>query len=116
MGVEAMNDMAKIFWNGRSQAVRLPKAYRFAGSEVSIRREGDKVILEPATGDLSAEVASCAHQDFDAATDAVGADVARRIDQLRALIDAGADSGDAGEWNANEIRRIARGHRVADDA
>ncbi len=101
-----MNDMAKIFWNGRSQAVRLPKEYRFATSEVSIRREGDKVILEPATGD---------RQDLDAATDAVGDDVARRIDQLRALIDAGADSGDAGEWSADEIRRIARGDGVADD-
>ncbi|MDH7976043.1 type II toxin-antitoxin system VapB family antitoxin [Sphingomonas sp. AR_OL41] len=101
-----MNDMAKIFWNGRSQAVRLPKAYRFATSEVSIRREGDNVILEPATGD---------QQDLDAATDAMGDDVARRIDQLRALIDAGADSGDAGEWNADEIRRIARGGGMADD-
>ena len=42
-----MNDMAKIFRTGRSQAVRLPKEYRFEGSEVSIRREGDNVILEP---------------------------------------------------------------------
>jgi len=38
---------AKIFWTGRSQAVRLPKAYRFDGDEVAIRREGDAVILEP---------------------------------------------------------------------
>ena len=42
-----MNDMAKVFWSGRSQAVRLPKAYRFEGSEVHIRRDGDRVILEP---------------------------------------------------------------------
>ena len=42
---------AEIFWSGRSQAVRLPKAFRFAEgtSEVAIRREGDKVILEPTT-------------------------------------------------------------------
>lgn len=40
-------DRAKIFWNGRSQAVRLPKEYRFEGKEVRIRREGDAVILEP---------------------------------------------------------------------
>ncbi len=42
---------AKIFWSGHSQAVRLPKPFRFAQgtSEVTIRREGDKVILEPAT-------------------------------------------------------------------
>ncbi|KKB13443.1 hypothetical protein VE25_01975 [Devosia geojensis] len=41
-------DKAKLFWTGRSQAVRLPKQFRFEGSEVRIHREGDKVILEPA--------------------------------------------------------------------
>jgi antitoxin VapB len=38
---------AKLFQNGRSQAVRLPKAFRFKGEAVKIRKEGDKVILEP---------------------------------------------------------------------
>ena len=38
---------AKLFRNGRSQAVRLPKEYRFSGDEVRIRREGDAVVLEP---------------------------------------------------------------------
>jgi antitoxin VapB len=38
---------AKIFTNGRSQAVRLPREFRFEGKEVAIRREGDAVILEP---------------------------------------------------------------------
>ncbi len=38
---------AKLFMHGGSQAVRLPKAFRFEGGEVSVRREGDKVILEP---------------------------------------------------------------------
>jgi antitoxin VapB len=38
---------AKLFRNGRSQAVRLPKEFRFKGREVSVRREGDAVILEP---------------------------------------------------------------------
>jgi len=38
---------AKLFWNGRSQAVRLPKEFRFEGDEVSVRREGRKVVLEP---------------------------------------------------------------------
>ncbi len=39
---------AKIFWSGNSQAVRLPKEFRFAddADEVSIRREGGKIILE----------------------------------------------------------------------
>jgi antitoxin VapB len=38
---------AKLFTHGGSQAVRLPKAFRFAGAEVRIRRDGDRVILEP---------------------------------------------------------------------
>lgn len=41
---------AKLFWNGRSQAVRLPKEFRFAGDEVSIRRVGNQVVLEPVSG------------------------------------------------------------------
>lgn len=40
-------DTAKIFMNGRSQAVRLPKEYRFDGSEVYIRKVGDAVVLIP---------------------------------------------------------------------
>jgi len=38
---------AKLFMHGRSQAVRLPKAFRFEGTEVRVSRIGDKVILEP---------------------------------------------------------------------
>lgn len=38
---------AKIFENGRSQAVRLPKECRFTGDEVSINKVGDIVILMP---------------------------------------------------------------------
>jgi antitoxin VapB len=39
---------AKLFINGRSQAVRLPKAFRFEGvQEVLIERDGDAVILRP---------------------------------------------------------------------
>jgi virulence-associated protein VagC len=38
---------AKLFWSGRSQAVRLPEAFRFEGDEVTVRREGRRVILEP---------------------------------------------------------------------
>jgi antitoxin VapB len=42
---------AKIFWSGRSQAVRLPKDFRFPGEEVRIRRHGSAVILEPVAED-----------------------------------------------------------------
>ena len=38
---------AKIFQNGRSQAVRLPKAFRLSGKEVKISKQGNKIILEP---------------------------------------------------------------------
>ncbi len=38
---------ARLFSNGRSQVVRLPKEFRFDGDEVEIRREGSAVILEP---------------------------------------------------------------------
>jgi len=38
---------AKIFQNGGSQAVRLPKECRFPEGEVLVRREGRRVILEP---------------------------------------------------------------------
>lgn len=42
-----MESYAKLFLNGRSQAVRLPKEFRFKGTQVKIRREGRRVILEP---------------------------------------------------------------------
>jgi len=38
---------AKLFENGRSQAVRLPKDYRFKGDEVNINKIGEIVILIP---------------------------------------------------------------------
>lgn len=44
-------ERAKIFWSGRSQAVRLPKDYRLPGEEVRIRRHGSAVILEPVPED-----------------------------------------------------------------
>jgi len=44
-------EKAKVFWSGRSQAVRLPKEFRFESEEVSIRRHGLSVILEPITRD-----------------------------------------------------------------
>ncbi len=46
-GTGSKDRRAKLFWNGRSQAVRLPKEFRFPGDEVSIRKEGDAVVLEP---------------------------------------------------------------------
>jgi antitoxin VapB len=46
--------VAKLFKSGRSQAVRLPKEFRFEGTEVRIRRVGQGVLLEPVTADIRA--------------------------------------------------------------
>jgi antitoxin VapB len=40
-------DTAKLFQSGRSQAVRLPKEYRFQGSEVAVKHFGNGVLLLP---------------------------------------------------------------------
>ena len=42
---------AKLFANGRSQAVRLPKEFRMPGTEVFIERRGHEVVLTPADAD-----------------------------------------------------------------
>ena len=43
--MEANVAKAKLFMHGRSQAVRLPKEFRFEGTEVFVRRMGDEVVL-----------------------------------------------------------------------
>ena len=40
-------EKAKLFQNGNSQAVRLPKQFRIRGTEVRIFKRGNQVILEP---------------------------------------------------------------------
>jgi len=40
-------DTARLFQSGRSQAVRLPKQYRFSGSEVVVKHFGNGVLLLP---------------------------------------------------------------------
>ncbi|WP_139555934.1 antitoxin [Methylotetracoccus oryzae] len=42
-------ETAKLFTSGRSQAVRLPKAFRFEGKEVIVKRCGNGVLLLPMT-------------------------------------------------------------------
>jgi antitoxin VapB len=48
-----MERSARLFRINRSQAVRLPKEFRFEGSEVFLRRDGDAVILSARPGDWS---------------------------------------------------------------
>lgn len=45
-----MADTAKVFQSGNSQAVRLPKEFRFDVDEVEVSREGDALILRPRPG------------------------------------------------------------------
>ena len=56
---------AKLFWSGRSQAVRLPKDFRFRGGEVRIRRHGNAVILEPLADDWDRLDAIAGQLDHD---------------------------------------------------
>jgi antitoxin VapB len=42
-----MTDTAKVFWSGRSQAVRLPKRFRVDAKEMRIKKQGNRIILEP---------------------------------------------------------------------
>ena len=60
-------DTAKIFWSGRSQAVRLPKEYRFEGGTVRIRREGRTVVLEPLAEDWAwlDDLSGAVDEDFE---------------------------------------------------
>jgi antitoxin VapB len=45
--VEGIMKTAKLFQNGQSQAVRLPKEFRFEGEEVFIKKSGNVVVLIP---------------------------------------------------------------------
>jgi antitoxin VapB len=63
-------DTAKVFWSGRSQAVRLPQEFRIDAKEVRIRRHGQAIILEPIATDWSAirnTVVGPVDEDFERA-------------------------------------------------
>lgn len=45
-------ETAKLFINGRSQAVRLPKAFRFKGNEVYVKKTSEGVLLIPKDGSI----------------------------------------------------------------
>lgn len=61
-----MPDIAKVFMSGRSQAVRLPKKYRFDCAEVEVTREGDALVLRPRKTGSWANL-EAALEGFDAA-------------------------------------------------
>jgi antitoxin VapB len=60
---------AKLFWNGRSQAVRLPKEFRFEGDEVRVTRMGAGVLLEPVPNTKKESI-----EELFARMDAMGGD------------------------------------------
>lgn len=66
-----MPKTAKIFVTGRSQAVRLPKEFRFKGNEVRIRKEGSSVILEPINDDWEwlNDIHAVVDKDFEEAAE-----------------------------------------------
>ena len=76
-------DTAKVFWSGRSQAVRLPKEFRFDTDEVRIRRHGAAVILEAVAHDWSWLDALIGRLDADAAAAALE----RPAEQARPALD-----------------------------
>jgi len=61
-----MSSMAKVFKNGASQAVRLPKEFRFDAEEVCIKRIGSAVLLFPkdAAWDLMGDAIGQVDSDF----------------------------------------------------
>ena len=62
--------VARVFMNGRSQAVRLPKEFRFDTDRVLVRREGRDVVLSPMFEDWDDYFSNSAPlpDDFEAAT------------------------------------------------
>jgi antitoxin VapB len=69
-GIGPKQTDAKLFWNGRSQAVRLPKEFRFEGDRVRVTRMGAGVLLEPVAVDAKKE----SPEELFARMDAMGAD------------------------------------------
>ena len=71
-------DTAKIFENGKSQAVRLPKAYRLKGKEVNIRKIGDAIILFPKKKNWDSFISSIDKFSIDFMSDRVQPELEKR--------------------------------------
>ena len=52
---------AKVFMTGRSQAIRIPKQYRFTTDEVYIEQDGERIILSPKPKSWAQYFASAKH-------------------------------------------------------
>lgn len=74
----AVMKVAKLFMNGQSQAVRLPKEFRFAGTEVLVKRVGSAVVLLPMSKSWDSLLSSLEHFSADFLVDR---DQARDFDE-----------------------------------
>lgn len=79
--------VAKVFTTGRSQAVRLPKAFRFTTDEVTIEKVGNAVILRPLKEDNAAWVAriEAICSKFEGMPDEIERDRTPAIDDIERL-------------------------------
>ena len=73
---------AKLFKNGDSQAVRLPKEFRFTGNEVLIKRVGSAVVLLPKAKSWDTLLGSLEKFPADFMSDREQPDEAERRDPL----------------------------------
>lgn len=73
---------AKVFENGRSQAVRLPKECRFSSDEVMVNKIGDIVILVPKSNQWTSFVSAIDMFSDDFMTDGRAADVVQEREEL----------------------------------
>jgi antitoxin VapB len=80
-------ETAKIFTTGRSQAVRLPKAFRFDVDEVTIERMGSAVILRPLKDNNSSWVAriQAICSTFEGMPDEIERDRTPAVDDIESL-------------------------------
>ena len=85
--MQAILETAKIFTTGRSQAVRLPKAFRFDVDEVTIEKMGNAVILRPLKDDTSSWVAriQAICSTFEGMPDEIERDRTPAVDDIESL-------------------------------
>ncbi len=83
----AIPSTAKVFTTGRSQAVRLPKEFRFDTKEVTVERQGDAIILRPKHQDSAvwAEELCAILSQFKGMPEEIGRDNTPQVDDVESL-------------------------------
>jgi antitoxin VapB len=101
-------DTARLFQSGRSQAVRLPKEYRFSGGEVAIRHFGNGVLLMPIDDPWGMLVAGLAA--FEPGFSLTREQPEQQVRSLRSLENRSADHHSGWKPQAREIPAIGDGY------